>query len=112
MAKIFSSGVQQTVVTPNNPTFKAQVVTVPAAGTPVNLPNIPIPDGVDLTIRAKATNGKNLIFVSDSSANAALPAARLTLAAGESVGLAVQNANAVWIDGSLNGVSVEIMVEQ
>lgn len=111
MAKIFSSAVQQTVVTPNSGAFTVQVVSVPTAGTPVNLPSIVIPDGKELIIRAKLTNGFRKVFLSDSAANVANANTRIELRAGESIGLAITNANLVWIDGSSNGVEVELMVE-
>ncbi len=111
MARIIG-GVQSVVTFPNFSTFSAQVINVPTAGTPIQLPSIIIPEGASLFIRSRLENGNKRIFVADSSANALLSANRLTLRAGEGIELRVQNANAVWIDASANGTEVELFVEQ
>lgn len=111
MARIVG-GVQSVVTFPNFTTFKAQVVNIPTAGTPVQLPNIPIPEGATLFLRSRLENGSRRVFVADSSANVALPASRVTLRSGEGIELNVQNANAVWVDSSANNAEVELMVEQ
>lgn len=111
MARILG-GVQSVVTLVNFTTFITQVITVVAAGTPVQLPSIIIPDGASVTIRAKVENNNKKIFLSDSSANVILANSRLVLRAGENVELRVQNINAVWIDASNNGAQVEFIVEQ
>lgn len=110
MAKVFSSSVQTTVVTPNNATFTAQQITV--GTTPLQLPNIPIPDGVTLVLKSYAGNGNKRLFVSDSGTNVGTAATRIELRSGESVGLAVQNANAVFVLASAAGTILEILAEQ
>lgn len=113
MAKFYGGGVNSiTAPFANEPSFITEKVTVVTAGTPVNLPSILIPDGRELTIRAKVSNGKKLIYVANSSANALLAASRVELAAGEGVGLFVTNANAVWINSNANNQDVELLVEQ
>lgn len=111
MARIMG-GVQSVVTLINFTTFTAQVVTVVTHGTPVQLPNIVVPDGASLSIRASVGNGGKKILLADTSANTGIANSRLTLAAGESVELRVQNTNAVWIDASANNASVEFIVEQ
>lgn len=99
--------------TPNNATFVATVVTIPTAGTPVNLPSIVVPDGRALTVSSDVSNDpKKVVYVADSSANALLPAARATLSPGNNVKLFVTNANSVWIDTNLSGQKVVVVVEQ
>jgi hypothetical protein len=107
-------GAPSSVVTasPNFPTLTTQKVSVPTAGTPVNLPSLPIPDGASLGLRAKATNGNKKIFLSDSAANVVDPTKRIVLASSESIDLRIQNANAVWIDASSNGAEIELATEQ
>lgn len=111
MARIVG-GVQSVVTFPNFTTFKAQVVNIPSAGTPTQLPNIVIPEGATLFIRSRLENGSRRLFVSDSAANVALPASRITLRSGEGIELNVQNANTIWVDCSANNTEVELMVEQ
>ncbi|MEM4360124.1 MAG: hypothetical protein QXT45_06310 [Candidatus Bilamarchaeaceae archaeon] len=111
MAKIFG-GVQSVVTFPNFAAFTAQVITVTAAGTPVQLPNIVVPEGASLFVRARLENGNKRIFLADSAVNVGNANTRLTLRAGEGVELNVQNANLVFIDASANGAQVELFVEQ
>jgi len=113
MAKIFSSSVQALALMPNLTSFIIQTLNVTTAGTPVQLPDIPVPDGVELVIRAKYSNGRNgIIYLANSSVNTADPNKRTELRMGESIGLLVQNANLVWIDANKNNIGIEIIVEQ
>ncbi len=111
MARIAAGGVQAVVSIPNQPTFRAEVVTVSTTGTPVQLPAIAVPDTVTLAVRAKATNGVKRIFVANSAANVADPTKRAELRAGEGLELAITDASLVWIDASANGAQVEVIVE-
>lgn len=111
MAKVFSSAVQTTVVTPNQPSFRIEVINVPAAGTPVQLPDISIPDNIDVVIKAKTNNGNKRIYLANSSANCADPTKRIELRAGESIGLAIVNSNLIYIDASANNVAIELIAE-
>jgi len=105
-------GVQTTVTTLNMPSFMVDVVNVPVAGTPVNLPSTPVPDGSDTVIHARQTNGNKRIYIANSSANALLSAKRLELRSGESVVLAITNLDAVWVNASGNNTEVDVIVEQ
>jgi hypothetical protein len=110
MAKVFSSSVQTTVVTPNNLTFVAQQITI--GTTAVALPSIVIPDGVTLVVKSYAGNGNKRLFVSDSLANVVVPATRNELRSGEAIGLSVVNVNVVFVVASAAGTILELMVEQ
>ena len=111
MAKVFSSSVQMTSVTPNNITFTARQVTVGTVA--VQLANIPIPDGTTLVLKSYAGNGNNRrIWIADSAVNVAAAATRIELRPGESVGVSVQNANSVFVLASAAGVILELLVEQ
>ena len=111
MASILG-GVQSVVTLVNFASFLAQVVTVAASGTPVQLPSVVVPDGASVTIRAKVDNNNKKIYLADSSANTALASNRLVLRAGESVEMRLQNINSVWIDSNSNGAQVEVLAEQ
>jgi hypothetical protein len=105
-------GVQSVVTFPNYATFSAQVINIPSAGTPVQLPSIVIPDGASLFVRARLENGNKKVFLANTSANALLAANRLTLRSGEGVELNIQNADGIWVNSSANNVEVELFVEQ
>jgi hypothetical protein len=105
-------GVQTTVSTINLPTFLTEVHTVVTAGTPVNPPSTPIPDGVQIVIHSRQTNGSKRLYVANSSANALLPNNRLELRTGESVVLALTNLNAIWLNSSGNNTEADIIAEQ
>lgn len=111
MAKIFGSAVQTTVVTPNQSVFRVEVINVPSAGTPIQLPDIAVPDGIDIVIKAKTSNGGKRIYVADSSVNCGNAAKGAELRAGESIGLALINTNLVFIDASHNNAAIELLLE-
>lgn len=112
MARLSGAPYQQVVTFSNFQSFVARVVSVAAAGTPVQLPDIPVPDGAELSIRARITNGFRRVYVSDSPVNATDPATRIELRAGETIGLRVANADVVFVDASANGAAIELLVEQ
>lgn len=96
----------------NRAAFTAQSLQ-PIAATPgfTQLPNIPVPDGFALVIRATVGNGAQ-VFLANSGANTAVVTARVTLNAGDSVKLFITNANLVFVAGSVAGQNVDILVEQ
>lgn len=110
MAKIFSSSVQTTVVTPNNLTFVAKQIIVGI--TAIALPSIVIPDGVTLVVKSYAGNGNKKLFIADSLVNVVLPASRNELRSGEAVGLSVTDASAVFVVASVANTILELLVEQ
>ena len=111
MAHFGGGAIQSLVTFPNQTTFQSSIVDIAVSNTPVNLPSIPIPDGVDIILRAKISNGLNQVFISNSSANALLPGSRFRLRAGETISLALTNANLIWINGAAVGTGIEILVE-
>lgn len=80
-------------------------------GTAVQLPNVPVPDGFALAIRAIPGNTDN-IFLGNSQANAQNPALRLTFARGTGPSLYITNANLVWLDAVVVGEGIDYWVEQ
>mgnify|MGYP001569414294 CR=1 FL=1 len=93
----------------NLPSWFVRVENVTTAGTPVNLSDRPILDGISLTIRARPTN-TGVIYVATSSANAS-GTHRTTLNAAQSMSLCITNDNLVWIDSSVDGEGVEFWAE-
>ena len=104
----------ETTPTPNAVSFESRVITVPTAGTPVQLPTIAIGDSFAVTVRAHVGNGTSarVIYLANSSANALDATKRITLERGQSVQLTVTNVNSIWIDASVNGLKAEVLVEQ
>jgi hypothetical protein len=111
MAKAFSASVISQSYTPNQSCFRVKVIRVPIKGTPVQLPDIPIPDGIDVVIKAKTNNGAKRIYIANSSANTAIEDERAELRAGEAIGLQICNTNFVWIDASANDAAIELIME-
>ncbi len=87
-----------------------QGIALPAAGG-TQLPDIPIPNGFALVIKATPGNA-GLVYYAINSANTNVATLRGTLAAGDSVSLYISNANLVWVAGSIAGQNVDITVEQ
>jgi len=111
MARFLTGGVDSIVSFPNQSQFQVQVITVVTAGTPVQLPNIPVPDGVEVAIRAYEGNGTKRIYLANSSTNTADPTKRLELRRGEAISLSITNTNLIYIDASGNGASIELILE-
>lgn len=106
------SATWQSLSTPNRPSFTAQIVNAPIIGA--FLPNIPIPDGFSLVIRATVTNAGQ-IYIGNSISNVTsltIPGNRNILNAGDAAKLYVSNANLVAIASSISGNTVDILVEQ
>lgn len=81
----------------------------PGVGS-TNLPNIAIPNGFQLVIRATPGNTAN-VFLANSAADTGIPANSITLATGDVVKLQITNANLVWV-ASAGVANVDILVEQ
>lgn len=99
--------------TVNRAAFTAQSVQ-PINNLPAvtNLPDIYVPRGFSLVVRATVGNA-NSVYLANSAANLAIGANRITLSAGDVVKLDITNANLVFVAGSGAGVNnVDILVEQ
>lgn len=86
-------------------------VNVVTAGAPVQGPDIPIPDGIALMIRAKDANGNN-IYYQASQAAVLDSRQRLVLIPGAAITMYVTNARLFWFDAVVSGDGVEIVSEQ
>lgn len=83
--------------------------TVSAAGTAVQLPDMPVGEACELVVKAKRTN-RGAIKIGESAAQA--QAGKFTLEPGEAVKLRISNANKAYIDAEISGDKVELIVEQ
>ena len=95
----------------NTPAFLTSTVAV--AGTATQLPNQRIPDGIAVLIRALRTN-TGIIKIGNSAANAqaAESGNNFTLLQGQSIALQVNNTQTLFIDASVAGEGVSIVLEQ
>lgn len=104
--------------------FTAQNLAAPFPAPGINLPNITIPNGYSVAIKANVNN-LGQVFVAgpipvqggatpqaDAITNVGIVANRITLDAGDTVELFISNANLAAILGSAAGNSVDILVEQ
>lgn len=95
----------------NTAKFYSAQQNVTTSGTPVQLTASVVPDGAELTVKAKGAN-TGTITVGNSSANALNSGtAHFKLTAGQAVTLQVTNANLVWIDATVSGEGVEVISE-
>ena len=96
----------------NRTGFVTGQVVVAAAGTPVQGPNVAVPDGIPIAILAFPGNG-GLIYIGNSLAEVLAAGARWDgIGAGGGVTLNIRNLNAVWFDAVNNGEGVSYMVER
>lgn len=85
---------------------------VTAAGTPVNLSALAIPDGSELVVKSMHTNG-GAIYLGKSETAVKNVNKRVTLSRkNESTTFKVTNANSIWIDAGVNGEGVEYWSEE
>lgn len=82
---------------------------VAAAGTAVQLPDMPVGEACELVVKAKRTN-KGAIKIGESAAQA--QAGKFTMEPGEAVKLRIGNANKIYIDAEISGDKVELITEQ
>jgi len=96
----------------NKATFATGQRDVITAGEPEQLDDWPIPDGFKLTVIAR-TGNTGYIYFGKSKGECANNKQRFDgLSAGLAVSFRVQNANAVWVDASVDGEGVSWIVEQ
>lgn len=94
--------------TSNRPNFIAQNVAVNLADS--TLPDITIPDGFSLAIRANVNNiAGSQIYI--SRVDATVAANRNTLNVGDATRLYINNANLIHVAGTQNGLSVDLLTE-
>lgn len=95
--------------TPNAADFYTKSVVVPTPGTAVNAPAQAVASGYTITVKAKNTNTGRIKI--GHSAAGAQGADAFTLGANEAVSIGNDNTNDIWIDATVAGEGVEIIVE-
>ena len=103
--------VANNVVVNNGSTWTTLQLTVATAGTPVQGPNTIILTGGSLVVQSDRGNGIKKLYVANSNTNVSNVSSRVILNAGESIQLAVQSANLVWIDADTNGTIANFTTE-
>ena len=87
-------------------------VIVPVAGTPVQLPDIAIPDGFKVIILADPGNA-GFIYLGTSAPQAGDATSYFDrLDAGDSIALQITTLELIWINASVNGEGISYIVEQ
>lgn len=97
--------------TRNRPGWDHGHMDVVSAGTAVQLPNVVVPEGLELVVRAKPGNTDD-IYTGKSKAEASRAASKITMSPGEAIKLKVVNANLVYVDAAVSGEGVEYFVEK
>lgn len=97
--------------TQNFPGWAHGIKDVTEAGSAEQLPDVRIPNGINLIVRAKPRNTDS-IYLGNSKTNASRAVTRIELSAGEAAKLKIKNANLVYTDSVVSGEGVEYFVEQ
>ena len=95
----------------NRPAWDHGHKDVVAAGTAEQLPSVPVPDGLELVVRANPSNTDD-IYLGKNKTDATRSTTRITLAPGEATKLRVTNANVYYVDAAVSGEGVEYFVEK
>jgi hypothetical protein len=99
------------VIVPNKNTWRHGQKIVTTAGTPVQLPDLEIPDGYAVTVIAK-TGNSGYIYLGKSQADCANSVLRFDgLSAGLAHSLKVKNLKEIWVDANVDGEGVSWSVE-
>lgn len=111
LAEIAAKGIGTGILANKSALTIGQVI-VPIAGTPVQLPEIAIPDGFKVIILADPANA-GFIYLGTSSPQAGDATSYFDrLDAGDSISLQITTLDLVWINASVNGEGISYIVEQ
>ena len=101
------------IPTANRAAVTMRSVTVIAAGTPVQGPNVSIPNGFAVLVLFRVTQtGAPIGFLANSLANTALPANRTEMLKGDTRRFFVTNMNLLFFDSDTTDAVFELFVEQ
>lgn len=98
--------------TQNKGGWTTRIVTVVTAGTPVQGPSVPIPDGFGIAVSQRRHAASPTGYVANSSANAIDNTLRKELRDGEGFVLYIRNMNLIWFDASADSTVFELTAEQ
>ena len=82
---------------------------VPSAGTAVQLPNLSIPRGEKVTIKAISTNA-GIVYIANSKSGAEDKINCYPLTSDDDVALQISNLNLVWLNADNNNEGVNWIV--
>lgn len=103
----------QPIYVPNRNAVTFRTVTVVTSGTPVQGPNVAIPDSMALTVSFRVTqDGSPKGFVAASSADTATSTARDEILKGDVLKFNLNNMNLLWFDSDTDGAVFELNAEQ
>ena len=94
----------------NQSDFNTGQTLVPIPGTAVQLPNIIIPDGFSLVLKARHNN-TGRVYTGHTAPDAQTPALAYSLGANEFVKIRVTNSNLVYLDAAVANDGIEYIVE-
>lgn len=94
----------------NRDAWEVNVYTIGTAGTGEMLPDLDIPNGMMLVVRAHPDNAGS-VYLSHNKIGAESASNRITIAAGQGINLYLTNANLVWWNASQAAQKVEVYVE-
>ena len=98
-------------MTNTNALYAAQK-SVTSSGTPVQLADQPVPEGVSIVLKAKDTNTGYLTLGSSSTNALNTGTSNFRLQANQTLMLQVGNTNILWLDATVSGETLEIIFEQ
>lgn len=104
-------GLDPEQVMANPPYIRTQIKRVPSAGTAVRLPDIRIPNGFFVVIKALRRNWDSM-YIGSSKADAESHTTAYDLAPGEAVDLRVSTLENLWIDAGRSNEGITWIVEQ
>lgn len=108
-----SGGTITAAPTPNRAAWTARTAEVVTAGTPVQGPDVAVPNGFSVAIIFRATQaGSPKGYMADSGANTALSASRTEMNKGDVRVLFVTNLNLLFFDTDTSGAVFDLVLEQ
>lgn len=97
-------------VTPSYQTVRSVRVDIPVPGTSVRLPDIPIPPGIQVKIKA-GWNNVGVVYIAGSGADAINPYATETLIRNEFTSYFIANPSSLYASGTVAGDYITVTTE-
>lgn len=98
-------------VVPNADTIRSTRLQIAALNTPYQLPDVPVPDTMELLIKGWPGNF-GIIYIAENQPSATNINQVWPIIANELVAYKVKNANCIWVSGTVVGDFVGFTVEQ
>ncbi len=98
---------------PNEAAVTFQTVTVAVPGTPVQGPNLTVPDGFGVVVKCRSSQpGSPVAYVGNGAGTVVVSATRMELLKGESIGYKITNMDLLFFDTDTAGCIIELTAEQ